>query len=100
MRIIAFTDQPDVIEKIVTHLGLWPQSVATPGSAPWCPRPHPMGPLAQPRLVDEHDRAAFGGGVFLTGATRPVSSAGSRPHPGPALPAGCLSLLPTSLPSG
>jgi len=24
MRIIAFLDQPDVIEKILTHLGLWP----------------------------------------------------------------------------
>ncbi len=24
MRIIAFIDQPDVIEKILTHLGLWP----------------------------------------------------------------------------
>jgi len=24
MRIIAFIDQPDAIEKILTHLGLWP----------------------------------------------------------------------------
>ena len=24
MRIIAFIDQPEVIEKILTHLGLWP----------------------------------------------------------------------------
>jgi len=24
MRIIAFFDQPEVIEKILTHLGLWP----------------------------------------------------------------------------
>ncbi len=24
MRIIAFIDQPDMIEKILSHLGLWP----------------------------------------------------------------------------
>ncbi len=24
MRIIAFIDQPEVTEKILTHLGLWP----------------------------------------------------------------------------
>ncbi len=34
MRIIAFIDQPDVIEKILTHLGLWPYlSHAPPPSA-------------------------------------------------------------------
>ncbi len=34
MRIIAFIDQPDVIEKILTHLGLWPHpSHARPPSA-------------------------------------------------------------------
>ncbi|MEC4668603.1 MAG: IS91 family transposase, partial [Nitrospirota bacterium] len=34
MRIIAFIDQPDVIEKILTHLGLWPHpSHAPPPSA-------------------------------------------------------------------
>ncbi len=34
MRIIAFIDQPEVIEKILTHLGLWPApSHAPPPSA-------------------------------------------------------------------
>ncbi len=34
MRIIAFIDQPDVIEKILTHLGLWPHpSHAPPAGA-------------------------------------------------------------------
>ncbi len=30
MRIIAFIDQPDVIEKILTHLGLWPHTAHAP----------------------------------------------------------------------
>ena len=30
MRIIAFIDQPDVIEKILTHLGLWPHPAHVP----------------------------------------------------------------------
>ena len=34
MRIIAFIDRPDVIEKILTHLGLWPDfSHAQPDGA-------------------------------------------------------------------
>lgn len=30
MRIIAFIEQPEVIEKILTHLALWPGSVHSP----------------------------------------------------------------------
>ena len=30
MRIIAFLEQPDVIAKILTHLGLWPARVQSP----------------------------------------------------------------------
>lgn len=30
MRIIAFIDQPDVIEKILRHLGLWPHPAHAP----------------------------------------------------------------------
>jgi hypothetical protein len=30
MRIIAFIDQPDVIKKILQHLGLWQDSHAPP----------------------------------------------------------------------
>jgi hypothetical protein len=30
MRIIAFIDQPDIIEKILTHLGLWPYASHAP----------------------------------------------------------------------
>jgi len=30
MRIIAVIDQPAVIEKILTHLGLWPAQVHGP----------------------------------------------------------------------
>ncbi len=30
MRIIAFIDQPEVIEKILTHLGLWPHTAHAP----------------------------------------------------------------------
>jgi len=30
MRIIAFIDQPDVIKKILQHLGLWEESHAPP----------------------------------------------------------------------
>lgn len=34
MRIIALIDQPEVIEKILTHVGLWPYaSLASPNSA-------------------------------------------------------------------
>ena len=31
MRIISFIDQPDVIRKILQHLGLWEESHAPPG---------------------------------------------------------------------
>ena len=31
MRIISFIDQPDVIKKILKHLGLWEESHAPPG---------------------------------------------------------------------
>jgi hypothetical protein len=34
MRIIAFIEQPAVIEKILTHLGLWPTPVHAPPVAP------------------------------------------------------------------
>lgn len=30
MWIIAFIEQPEVIEKILTHLGLWPAHVHSP----------------------------------------------------------------------
>ncbi len=30
MRIISFIDQPDVIKKILQHLGLWEESYAPP----------------------------------------------------------------------
>jgi len=30
MRIIAFVEQPEVIRKILTHLGLWPADVHSP----------------------------------------------------------------------
>jgi hypothetical protein len=30
MRIIAFIEQPEVIGKILTHLGLWPTRVHSP----------------------------------------------------------------------
>ena len=30
MRIISFIDQPDVIKKILEHLGLWEKSLAPP----------------------------------------------------------------------
>ncbi|MEI8192092.1 MAG: hypothetical protein WCI75_20465, partial [candidate division NC10 bacterium] len=39
MRILAFIEQPEVIEKILTHLGVWPahvhspQRLRSPGSA-------------------------------------------------------------------
>ncbi len=34
MRIISFIDQPDVIQKILEHLGLWEESQAPPGTEP------------------------------------------------------------------
>jgi hypothetical protein len=34
MRIISFIDQPEVIKKILQHLGLWEQSQAPPESEP------------------------------------------------------------------
>jgi len=34
MRIIAFIDQPDVIKKILQHLGLWEDSHAPPERSP------------------------------------------------------------------
>jgi hypothetical protein len=34
MRIISFIDQPDVIKKILQHLGLWKESQAPPVSEP------------------------------------------------------------------
>ena len=34
MRIISFIDQPDVIQKILQHLGLWEESHAPPGTDP------------------------------------------------------------------
>jgi hypothetical protein len=32
MRIIAFIEQPEVIEKILTHLGLWPAPAHSPSA--------------------------------------------------------------------
>jgi len=32
MRIISFIDQPDVIKKILQHLGLWQESLAPPAT--------------------------------------------------------------------
>jgi len=34
MRIISFIDQPNVIEKILQHPGLWEESHALPGTDP------------------------------------------------------------------
>lgn len=34
MRIIAFIDQPDVIKKILDHLGLWEEAQAPPDRGP------------------------------------------------------------------
>ncbi len=34
MRIISFIDQPDVIQKILEHLGLWEESQAPPDRGP------------------------------------------------------------------
>ena len=34
MRIISFIDQPDVIKKILQHLGLWEEAHAPPGRDP------------------------------------------------------------------
>jgi hypothetical protein len=33
MRIIAFIEQPEVIEQILTHLGLWPVHAPSPPAA-------------------------------------------------------------------
>jgi hypothetical protein len=33
-RIISFIDQPDIIKKILQHLGLWEESRAPPGKDP------------------------------------------------------------------
>jgi len=44
MRILAFIEQPAGIEKILTHLGLWPAHVRTPPApslAAELPRPGP-----------------------------------------------------------
>jgi hypothetical protein len=32
--VISFIDQPDVIKKILQHLGLWEESLAPPGRDP------------------------------------------------------------------
>ena len=42
MRIIAFIEQPEVIEKILTHLGIWPAHAHRP------PNPLPRNQLAIP----------------------------------------------------
>lgn len=34
MRIISFIDQPEVIKKILKHLGLWEESQAPPDRGP------------------------------------------------------------------
>jgi hypothetical protein len=34
MRIIAFIDRPDLIKKILDHLGLWEEAQAPPGRDP------------------------------------------------------------------
>jgi len=34
MRIISFIDQPDVVKKILQHLGLWEESHGPPGTDP------------------------------------------------------------------
>ena len=34
MRIISFLDRPDVIKKILEHLGLWEESHAPPDRGP------------------------------------------------------------------
>ena len=34
MRIISFIDQPEVVKKILKHLGLWEESHAPPDTGP------------------------------------------------------------------
>ena len=41
MRILAFIVQPEVIEKILTHLGLWPAPAHSPPVAGY-PLPSPL----------------------------------------------------------
>jgi hypothetical protein len=58
MRIIAFIDQPEVIEAILFHLGLWPGSSHSPPGRRGClnggpqaqSHPCPLPPAAYPRL--------------------------------------------------
>ena len=47
MRIISFIDQPDVIKKILQHLGLWEESHAPAGQKPRTTRDH-FWPLLLP----------------------------------------------------
>ena len=47
MRILAFIEQPEVIAKILTHLGLWPaQPTARPQGYPL---PYPLQRVSLPR---------------------------------------------------
>ena len=52
MRIIAFLDQPDVIENILTHLRLWPHTAhAPPPSAVASCRSNSLGIIPVRRLT-------------------------------------------------
>ncbi len=44
MRIISFIDQPDVIKKILDHLGLWEDAHAPPHTAPPKPKEITLDP--------------------------------------------------------
>jgi len=53
MRIVSLIDDPEVIERILRHLGLWEQGVRVlPARA--CPEPCPKGSgsRAPPEIVD------------------------------------------------
>ena len=50
MRILAFIEQPEVIAKILTHLGLYPALSWSKGSTPAHSPPSPSSPLL-PRAV-------------------------------------------------
>ena len=47
MRIIAFIEQPEVIRKILTHLGVWPAHVHSPPAG--YPLPYPLQQVSLPR---------------------------------------------------
>jgi len=49
MRIVAFINEADVIERILRHLGLWEAGVRVDAARD---PPEPVGPVIEPRLDD------------------------------------------------